>query len=225
MPASAAPTARVVIITLDNHLAGAVERANRTLAADGVSVTLYAASDWDRDPAVLTRAKADIASADVIVATMLFLEDHVRAVHDALLARREDCDAMVGIMSAADIVRLTRLGNYRMDKPASGPMALLKKLRGSSKPGGSSGAGQMKMLRRLPKILRFIPGPAQDVRHYFLTLQYWLSGSDDNVVDMVRGLIDRYASGPRAALRGAMKAHPPRSYPEVGLYHPAMEQR
>lgn len=225
MPASAAPTARVVIITLDNHLSGAVERANQTLAADGVSITLYAASDWDRDPSVLTRAKADIAQADIIVATMLFLEDHVRAVHDALAARREDCDAMVGIMSAADIVRLTRLGNYRMDKPASGPMALLKKLRGSSKPGGSSGAGQMKMLRRLPKILRFIPGPAQDVRHYFLTLQYWLSGSDDNVVDMVRGLIDRYASGPRAAMRGAMKAQPPRSYPEVGLYHPGMEPR
>ncbi len=225
MPASAAPTARVVIITLDNHLSGAVERANQALAADGVSIALYAASDWDRDPAVLTHAKADIAKADVIIATMLFLEDHVRAVHDALAARREACDAMVGIMSAADIVRLTRLGNYRMDKPASGPMALLKRLRGSSKPGGSSGAGQMKMLRRLPKILRFIPGPAQDVRHYFLTLQYWLSGSDDNVVDMVRGLIDRYASGPRAAMRGAMKAQPPRSYPEIGLYHPAMEPR
>ena len=225
MPASAAPTARVVIITLDNHLSGAVERANQALAADGVSIALYAASDWDRDPAVLTHAKADIAKADVIIATMLFLEDHVRAVYDALAARREVCDAMVGIMSAADIVRLTRLGNYRMDKPASGPMALLKKLRGSSKPGGSSGAGQMKMLRRLPKILRFIPGPAQDVRHYFLTLQYWLSGSDDNVVDMVRGLIDRYASGPRAAMRGAMKAQPPRSYPEIGLYHPAMEPR
>lgn len=225
MPASAAPTARVVIITLDNHLSGAVERANQALAADGVSIALYAASDWDRDPAVLTHAKADIAKADVIIATMLFLEDHVRAVHDALAARREACDAMVGIMSAADIVRLTRLGNYRMDKPASGPMALLKRLRGSSKPGGSSGAGQMKMLRRLPKILRFIPGPAQDVRHYFLTLQYWLSGSDDNVVNMVRGLIDRYASGPRAAMRGAMKAQPPRSYPEIGLYHPAMEPR
>ena len=39
---------------------------------------------------------------------------------------------------------------------AKGPLALLKKLRGSGKPGASSGAGQMKMLRRLPKILRFI---------------------------------------------------------------------
>ena len=35
----------------------------------------------------------------------------------------------------------------------------------------------MKMLRQLPQLLRFIPGTAQDVRAYFLTLQYWLAGS------------------------------------------------
>ncbi len=222
---SATASVRVVIVTLDNHLAAAVERANMQMAADGISIGFYAAADWDRDPSVLERAKADIAKADIIIATMLFLEDHVRAVHPAMLARREQCDAIVGIMSAADIVKLTRLGKYSMDKPAKGPMALLKKLRGSSKPGGSSGAGQMKMLRRLPKILRFVPGPAQDVRHYFLTLQYWLAGSDDNVVDMVRGLIDRYASGPRASLRGNLPAQAPRHYPEVGLYHPDMKGR
>ena len=225
MPASAVPPVRVVIITLDNHLSGAVERANHALAKDNVSLALFAASDWDRDPAVLDNAKAAIADANIIIATMLFLEDHVRAIRPALLERQEDCDAIVGLMSAADIVKLTRLGDYRMDKPAKGPLAMLKKLRGSKKAGGSSGAGQMRMLRRLPKILRFIPGAAQDVRQYFLTLQYWLAGSDDNVVDMVRGLIDRYAAGDRAALKGAMKAEPPRHYPEVGVYHPAMRGR
>lgn len=222
---NAQPSVRVVIITLDNHLAAAVERANHDMARDNVSIGFYAASDWDRDPDVLTRAQADIAQADIIIATMLFLDDHVRAIHPALLARRESCDAIVGIMSAGDIVKLTRLGNYSMDKPAKGPLALLKKLRGSGKPGASSGAGQMKMLRRLPKILRFIPGPAQDVRQYFLTLQYWLSGSDDNVVDMIRGLIDRYASGDRAALKGHLPAHAPREYPEVGVYHPDIPGR
>ena len=219
------PSVRVVIVTLDNHLAAAVERANHDVARDNISIGFYAASDWDRDPTVLERAKADIARADIIIATMLFLEDHVRAIHPALLARREQCDAIVGIMSAGDIVKLTRLGGYSMDKPAKGPLALLKKLRGSSKPGASSGAGQMKMLRRLPKILRWVPGPAQDVRQYFLTLQYWLAGSDDNVVDMVRGLIDRYASGDRAALKGKLPAQPPREYPEVGVYHPDMAER
>ncbi len=225
MPGKASPRVRVVIVTLDNHLAGAVERANARMAKDNISIGLYAASDWDRDPSVLERAKADIAKANIVIATMLFLEDHVRAIHPALMERREQCDAMVGLMSAGDIVKLTRLGAYSMDKPAKGPLALLKKLRGSKKPGGSSGAGQMRMLRRLPKILRFVPGTAQDVRQYFLTLQYWLAGSDDNVIDMVRGLIDRYASGEREELRGQMPAKPPRDYPEVGVYHPDMKGR
>ena len=149
---------------------------------------------------------------------MLFLDDHIRAVLPALEARREHCAAMLGLMSGAEVVKLTRLGDYRMDKPAKGPLALLKRLRGSSKAGGSSGAGQMKMLRRLPKMLRFIPGTAQDVRAYFLTLQYWLAGSDDNVVAMVQALAHRYAG--RAA-----RAEPPRDYPEVGVYHPRLAGR
>ena len=156
---------------------------------------------------------------------MLFLEDHIRAVLPALTARQNDCDAMIGLMSAGDIVKLTRMGDYRMDRPASGMMGMLKKLRGSAKPGASSGAGQMKMLRRLPKILRFVPGAAQDVRAYFLTMQYWLAASDDNVADMIRALVDRYADGDRRVLRGTMKAELPRDYPEVGVYHPALPHR
>ncbi|MEL7188154.1 MAG: magnesium chelatase subunit H [Pseudomonadota bacterium] len=216
---------RVAIITLDNHLKGAAERAGESLAKDNIDLTLHAAADWDRDGAHLEEAKAAIAEADIVIATMLFLDDHVRAILPALEERRENCDAMLGLMSAGEIVKLTRLGDYRMDAPAKGPLALLKKLRGSKKQGASSGAGQMKMLRRLPKILKFIPGTAQDVRAYFLTLQYWLAGSDENVVAMVRALIDRYAGGERMARRGITQAEPPREYPETGVYHPRTKQR
>jgi magnesium chelatase subunit H len=83
----------------------------------------------------------------------------------------------------------------------------------------------MAMLRQLPKILRFIPGAAQDLRAYFLTLQYWLSGSQDNFSAMVRFLVGRYADGPRKSLRGRLVAPPPREYPELGLYHPRMPGR
>jgi len=218
---------RVVIITLDNHLSGAVQRAQAQFAriAPGVTIGFHAAADWEEKPGTLEAAHADIARGDIILMTMLFLEDHIRAVLPQLQARQDDCDAMVGLMSAGDIVKLTRMGEYRMDKPASGMMALLKKLRGSAKPGASSGAGQMKMLRRLPKMLRFIPGAAQDVRAYFLTMQYWLAASDDNVTDMIRNLVDRYADGARRTLRGTMKADAPRDYPEVGVYHPSLPQR
>ncbi len=228
MPASALPQTRVVIVTLDNHLKGAVERASERLAVENIDIVLHAASDWDRVPGSLEQAEKDVARGDIVIATMLFLDDHVRAIMPALEARREQCDAMLGLMSAGEVVRLTRMGGYRMDAPAKGPLALLKKLRGQNgkngKPGASSGAGQMKMLRRLPKILRFIPGTAQDVRAYFLTLQYWLAGSDDNVVAMARALIDRYAAGEREARRGATAAQAPQEYPEVGVYHPRTDQ-
>jgi magnesium chelatase subunit H len=122
------------------------------------------------------------------------------------------------------------MGKFAMDAQASGPMAFLKRLRGkpeatSDAPGARATAGekQMRMLRRLPKILRFIPGTAQDVRAYFVTLQFWLAGSEANIANMVRFLVDRYASGPRQALRGAVKSGDPVEYPEVGVYHPRMK--
>jgi magnesium chelatase subunit H len=103
---------------------------------------------------------------------------------------------------------------------------MLKKLRGNTKAtGGAPGAQQMAMLRRLPKILAYVPGTAQDVRAYFLTLQYWLAGSEENVLSMVRFLVDRYADGERRSLRGALKAALPVEYPEVGVIHPRLAGR
>jgi magnesium chelatase subunit H len=156
---------------------------------------------------------------------MLFMEDHIQAVLPQLKARRDACDAMICCMSAGEIIRLTRLGGFSMDGSQGGAMALLKKLRGSSKKETASGAKQMAVLKRIPKILRFIPGTAQDVRAYFITLQYWLAGSEDNFANMVRHLVGRYADGPRKALRTSIKAEAPVDYPEVGVYHPRMPGR
>ncbi len=224
---AATPGVRVVIITLDNHLSGAIQRARARFTAEqpGVTIGFHAAADWE-DESKLAAARADIAQGDIILTSMIFLEDQIRAIKPALEARREACDAMVGIMSASEIVRLTRMGDYRMDAPPKGPLGWLKKLRGSSKPGAAnSGAAQMAVLRRLPKLLKWVPGTAQDVRAYFLTLQYWLAGSDDNAFAMVRALVDRYAAGPRAALRGNFRAEAPKDYPDIGVYHPDLKGR
>ncbi|MFZ5558090.1 MAG: magnesium chelatase subunit H [Pseudomonadota bacterium] len=232
-PISAAdPTpVRVVIVTLDSHLASATERAQHQLLRElpGLRLSLHAAAEWGDDPAALERCRADIAQGDIVIATMLFMEDHIQAVLPALQARRDHCDAMIGCMSAGEVVKLTRIGRFNMDGSQGGAMAWLKRLRGSrgqdkGRP-GSAGAQQLKMLRRIPQILRFIPGTAQDVRAYFLTLQYWLAGSDDNVANLVRFLVDRYADGPRSRLRGTLKSSLPAQYPELGVYHPRMAGR
>jgi len=219
---------RFVIVTMDSHLSSATGRAAERLTKQypGLELHIHAADEWGSDPGALQRCCDDIARAHIIVATMLFLEDHFRPLQQALQDRREHCDAMVCAMSAAEIVRLTRMGRFSMDGKQSGPLALLKRLRGSGKKDSrTAGADQMKMLRRIPQMLRFIPGTAQDVRAYFLALQYWLAGSEDNIVNMVRFLIGRYASGPRAGMQSGDKVPTPVEYPDVGLYHPGMKSR
>ena len=228
-PTTAADGAmRVVIVTMDSHLAGAAARAERLLKRrlPGLSLSVHAASDWAADGKALARCTEDIASADIVIAAMLFMEEHFIPVLPALKARRDACDAMVCIMSAGEVMRLTRIGRFSMDGTTRGPMAFLKKLRGKSaegKPAATAGAQQMKMLRRLPKLLRFIPGTAQDVRAYFLTLQYWLAGSEENIAGMVQLLVNGYADGARKSLRGKAPPDAPIEYPEVGLYHPRMK--
>jgi magnesium chelatase subunit H len=227
MSRGTATPVRVVIVTMDSHLSGAAARARTALRRDfsGLDLVVHAADAWGSDESALARCHADIARGDIIIATMLFLEDHVRAVMPALVARRDCCDAMIGCMSAAEVVKLTRVGKFDMSTEALGAIAWLKKLRGKKEGRPAGGRGEMAMLRRLPKILRFIPGTAQDMRAYFLTLQYWLAGSEANIANMVRLLVDRYADGPRHGLRGLVKAAAPVDYADIGVYHPRMKTR
>ena len=218
---------RVVVVTMDSHLASAMVHARGDLRREipGLDLNVHAADEWASDDGALAECLADIARADIVVASMLFLEDHIKAVLPALAARRDHCQAMVCMLSAGEVMKLTRIGRFDMGAEATGIMGLLKKLRGAKKEGGSSGQKQMKMLRELPKLLRFIPGTAQDVRAYFLALQYWLAGSRANLANMVRLLVNRYAAGPHKALAGTLKVAPPEHYPDVGLYHPRLSGR
>ncbi len=236
LPASSSAAStpiRVVLVTMDSHMVSAGARAQARLreTMPGLTLTIHAAAEWSGNEEKLARCNADIASGDIVINTMLFMEDHFQPVLPALTARRDHCDAMVSCMSASEVMKLTRIGKFQMDKPATGVMAMLKRLKGDSKkgtteqPSASKGAQQMKMLRRLPRMLRFIPGTAQDVRAYFLTLQYWLAGSEENISNLVHALVDRYADGPRKVLRGLTRVGEPVEYPEVGVYHPRMEKR
>lgn len=215
---------RVLIITLDSHSVGPVERASCRLGVEfsGLDVAVHAASDWAENPQNFATTIEAIESADIIITNLLFLEDHVQPLLPFLNARRDTCDAMIGVICDAALVKLTKMGGLDMSAPQSNAMALLKRLRGSSKPSSQTGEAKMRMLRRLPKILKYVPGKAQDLRAWFLVMQYWLAGTDDNVEAMLRFLLSRYAHVPQ--WRGTF-APEPISYPEVGLYHPRMENR
>ena len=214
----------IVVVTLDQHAAGPAARVAPRLTKDfpGLTISIHAAAEWAENPASLARCKEALKTADIVVANLLFIEEHITAILPDLKEARARADAFVGVVADSAIVKLTKMGDLDMSKPASMTMELLKKLKPTAKTSSNSGEKQMSMLRRLPKILRWIPGKAQDLRAWFLSMQYWLGGSDDNIEQMVRFLIGRYAT--RKDWRGAV-AKAPVDYPDVGLYHPKLPAR
>jgi magnesium chelatase subunit H len=214
----------IVIITLDSHSVQPCHAASQRMLADfpGLSIEIFAAAEWGEQPHKLHAAIQAIETADIVIANLLFLEDHVKPILPAMEKRRDHCDAMIGVICDAALVKLTKMGALDMNSPQSGALKLLKKLRGSSKPNSETGESKMRMLRRLPKILKFIPGKAQDLRSWFLIMQYWLGGTDDNVEGMLRMLLSRYCSLPD--WRGGVITDP-KMYADVGLYHPDLPNR
>ena len=223
---------KVVLVTMDNHLSGAFDQvAQKLMTSASLRFKMHAASDWRNNPSALEKCREDISQADIVIVTMLFMEDHFLPILDALEKRRFDCDAMVCIMSAPQVMHLSRMGKYVANTQTGGLIGLLKKLRPSAKDAQgkdkpvSAGAKQMAMLRRLPKLLRFIPGSAQDIRIFFLVMQYWLAGSEANILNMVIMLVQRYARIQETHAAHSVKLHTPVEYPEVGIYHPRMKTR
>ena len=81
------PPISVVVVTLDMHLSRTVRQAQAAIARDipGLTLSFHAAAVWENDPAALDRCRADIASADIVIATMLFHRGpDLRAIMPAL---------------------------------------------------------------------------------------------------------------------------------------------
>ncbi|MES2542845.1 MAG: DUF3479 domain-containing protein, partial [Pseudomonadota bacterium] len=114
-----------VIVTLDAHAAGPAQRVAGRLAKDfpGIAISVHAAAEWAENPASLARARADVAKANIIVANLIFLEEHLTQILPDMQARRDQLDACVGIISDPQVVKLTKMGDLDMSLPASGAMA------------------------------------------------------------------------------------------------------
>ena len=100
-----------MIVTLDAHAAGPAARIAPALskAFPGITVTIHAAAEWAENPGALVSAKASVAKADMIVANMLFIEEHVNAILPDLTAARDRVDAMICLIADSQVTKLTSI--------------------------------------------------------------------------------------------------------------------
>ena len=216
-------TYTLVMLTLDAHSVGSVERIKSRFGKiyPELEIIVHAAASWEEDPSSLLKAKEDLARANMVLITLVFLEDHISAILPDLKKARENCDLMLGLVSSKEIVNLTKMGGLDMSKPSSGVLKFLKKLRGD-KNKVTGGEKQMAILRQIPKVLKFIPGKAQDLRAYFLSMQYWLAGSEENIESLFCYLLSKYSTLHQST---KIEIKSPVEYPETGLYHPDLPKK
>ena len=71
---------RVAIVTMDSHFGGAVTAARSQLrrSLPGLELVLHAADEFAADPVALAACVEDIGRGDIVIADMLFLDDHIR---------------------------------------------------------------------------------------------------------------------------------------------------
>ena len=82
---------RFVIVTLDAHAAGPAQRVAGRLAKDfpGIAISVHAAAEWAENPEALCAARLAVDRADLVIANLLFIEEHLTAILPDMLAVRE----------------------------------------------------------------------------------------------------------------------------------------
>ena len=212
---------RFIFLTMDGNHAGALREAAALLQRDqqiSLSLGLYDANSL-RDEADWARLNADIARADFIFGSMLFGEDYIRPLEQALDAAT--CPICV-ITANPSLIYKTRLGKFTLkphDEASTNPlMAWAKKLRPKKGHGHSEGKRQLAMVRGLSSLMAHIPGKARDLHTYIAAHQYWLHASPENLRRLLCLLIARYVPG-----NERLHFDAPIEYPNVALFHPAAE--
>ncbi|MEM6253996.1 MAG: magnesium chelatase subunit H [Cyanobacteria bacterium P01_D01_bin.156] len=218
---------KVVYVVLEPQYQSALSAAVKSINANNphiaVEVSGYLIEEL-RDGGNYEAFKKDVSEANVFVASLIFIEELAEKVVAAVTPHRDSLDVAVVFPSMPQVMRLNKMGSFSMAQLGQSKSAIgefMKKRR--QKQGGSFEDAMLKLLRTLPKVLKYLPvDKAQDARNFMLSFQYWLGGSPENLENFMLMLADRYMFGDKE-IEGApknMEYEEPVTYPDTGIWHP-----
>ena len=216
---------KVVYVVLEpqyqSTLSEAVSCINRHNPKIAVEISGYLIEEL-RDPDNYEDFKRDIATANIFVASLIFIEDLAEKVAEAVKPHRERLDAAIVFPSMPQVMRLNKLGTFSMANLGQSKSAIAQFMSNRKKKSSSSFQDSMlKLLRTLPKVLKYMPmDKAQDARNFMLGFQYWLGGSADNLQNFLLMLADKYVFPDL----DSFSYQDPVMYPELGIWHPLAPQ-
>ncbi len=165
---------------------------------------------------------ADVAAADVFIASLIFIEDLAQKVVEAVAPHRDRLKATVIFPSMPEVMRLNKLGSFSMTQLGQSKSAIAQFMRKRKEAGGASFQDAMlKLLNTLPTVLKYLPiEKAQDARSFMLSFQYWLGGTPDNLKNLLLMLADKYVYPISEGDRADINVLDPVVFPDLGIWHP-----
>jgi len=206
-----------------NALTTAAQAINDHNGALAIELSGYLIEEL-RDPQNYADFCADVAAADVFIASLIFIEDLAQKVVEAVAPHRDRLKAAVVFPSMPEVMRLNKLGTFSMAQLGQSKSAIAQFMKKRKVKGGSSAGFQdamLKLLNTLPAVLKYLPvEKAQDARSFMLSFQYWLGGTPDNLRNFLLMLADKYVFPRSDADRPELLVADPVVFPDLGIWHP-----
>ncbi len=216
---------KVVYVVLEPQYQSALTAAAKSInnSHDSLAVELngYLLEEL-RSPENYADFQEDVAAANIFIGSLIFLEDLADKVVEAVQPHRDNLDVAVVFPSMPQVMRLNKMGSFTMANLGQSQSAIAQFMRKRKEEKGASFQdGMLKLLRTLPKVLKYLPvDKAQDARNFMLSFQYWLGGSEDNLENFLLMLANKYVPD----LEDKVQFADPVTYLDTGIWHPlAME--
>mmetsp|Transcript_46824 Transcript_46824/g.104925 ORF Transcript_46824/g.104925 Transcript_46824/m.104925 type:complete len:1471 (-) Transcript_46824:11-4423(-) len=227
---------KVVYVVLESQyqasMTTAVKQINKAKGPFCVECVGYLLEEI-RNPETLEELKKDVEGANVFVCSLIFVQELADKLVEVVNPVRDRLDACLCFPSMPDVMKMNKVGSFDLTAITGGPLGdfakQIKDMRNkdleSGKPKASGGAFQdslLRLVRTLPKVLKFLPGEqAADARTFVLSLQYWLGGTPENLEAMLTRLAGGYV--PAVKSKGEIdidRIMDPVVIPDQGIWHP-----
>jgi magnesium chelatase subunit H len=214
---------KVVYVVLEpqyqSSLAAAVNSINQNNPDLAIELSGYLLEEL-RNPENYSDFETKISEANLFIASLIFIEDLAAKIAETVKQHRDNIDAIIVFPSMPEMMRLNKLGTFSMAQLGQSKSAIAQFMRKrKEKSGASFEDGMLKLLRTLPKVLKYMPlDKAQDARSFMLSFQYWLGGSAENLANFLIMVSDKYVLH-RQKTEG-VNYQAPVVYPDMGIWHP-----
>jgi len=222
-------TFKITYVVLESQYQASLTKACEKINSDQQNVAVecvgYVLEEL-RDPETLAAFKADVEDSNIFIGSLIFVQELAEKVVDVVSPLRDQLDAVLIFPSMPEVMRLNKVGTFSMANLGQSKSVVSDFMKKKKAEDGSSfEEGMLKLLRTLPKVIKYLPGDkAKDARSFMMSFQYWLGGSPDNIESMLLMLSNEFIVKDADKKVKEDDIAEPVLLPDKGIWHPLADQ-